>query len=98
MIGHREPPFLFKRTQAGGVTKLKYNVHREMIWHFYPKQIMKTLQTAIAFFVLAHSSFGQSIFGEIRGVVLDATGSAVPSAAIVATKTSTGEIRQSTTD
>ncbi len=59
---------------------------------------MKTLQAAIAFFVLAHSSFGQSIFGEIRGVVLDATGSAVPSAAIVATKTTTGEIRQSTTD
>ena len=59
---------------------------------------MKNAQAAIAFLVLAHSSFGQSIFGEIRGVVLDATGSAVPSAAIVATKTTTGEIRQSTTD
>ncbi len=64
----------------------------------YPKQIMRNAQAAIAFFVLAHSSFGQSIFGEIRGIVLDATGSAVPSAAIKATKTTTGEIRQSTTD
>jgi hypothetical protein len=47
---------------------------------------------------LAPLSFGQSIFGEIRGTALDATGSAVPSATVVAIKTATGESRQVSTD
>ncbi|MDX2179980.1 MAG: TonB-dependent receptor [Bryobacteraceae bacterium] len=40
----------------------------------------------------------QSIFGEIRGIVTDATGSVVSKASVKATRTSTGDIRRTETD
>ena len=40
----------------------------------------------------------QSIFGEIRGSVIDKTGAAVPEAAVEVTRNGTGEVRRITTD
>ena len=59
---------------------------------------MKLLQAVITYSLFAGSGFGQSIFGEIRGTVMDSTGSVMAGAAIEATKPATGESRRTETD
>jgi hypothetical protein len=59
---------------------------------------MAQFRVVLAILLCSLSGNAQSIFGEMRGIVLDPTGSATPGAAVTATKTSTGEIRKTETD
>lgn len=58
---------------------------------------MKMVRVVILLTMLGKSVQAQSIFGEIRGTVLDASGGAVAGAAVEATKIATGEIRRAST-
>ncbi|MFN7919723.1 MAG: TonB-dependent receptor [Bryobacteraceae bacterium] len=58
-----------------------------------------TLARAVTALLLSSgAAHAQSIFGEIRGTVIDATGSLVGSASVEATKAATGEIRRTESD
>ena len=58
---------------------------------------MSNLRTLLAFLLLAALTQAQTFRGGINGTVTDSTGSAIPGAAVKATNTATGLVRESVT-